>query len=303
MNTEMITKVTAPAIKIAKKGMTKLSKHSPEIMLAGGIVCFIGAIVTGCIASRNVDQVIDETKAELDDLQEYADEDKLENPKKEMLKVYAKCSLKLVKLYTPTLAFTTASIGLILASHGILRQRYLGMAATANALNEAFNDYKRRVAALIGEDAEKALSMGAESCKDIKVEDDEGNVETIKGKNLVIKNPSKSPYEFDFNAFTAPDTWSGNTDYLHCFLTAQQNYATDLLNSRGHIFLNEVLDMLGLQRTPEGALVGWFKGAGDDYVDFGISETYYSDSRLDTDLVKKNVHMNFNVDGIIYDMI
>ena len=303
MNLSVITKYAKPIVNITKKGIYKLSKHSPEILLVSGIVCGVASVVSGCMASRKVDYIIDETHAELDSLQEYIDENKIENPKKEILKVYAKTGWKMIKLYSPTLILTTTSVGLILTSHGILQKRYIGVAAMANALNDAFNDYKKRVMDLIGEDAEKALSMGAETCKDIKVENDDGTVETIKGKSQVIKNPSKSPYEFDFNAFTAPDTWSGNTDYLHCFLEAQQRYATNLLTARGHIFLNEVLDMLGLQRTPEGQIVGWFKGAGDDYVDFGISETYYNDSRLDTDLFKKNVHMKFNVDGIIYDMI
>ena len=139
-------------------------------------------------------------------------------------------------------------------------------------------DYRKRVADFIGEDAEKLLAMGGEQIKNVKTTDENGEIQTLKDKSIVIKNRSKSPYEFDFNCFTAPSTWSDNPTYVMCFLKAQQNFANDLLT-------------------------GWFKGAGDDYVDFGMTESYFPDFQLDTDLCKKNIHFNFNVDGLIYDMI
>lgn len=302
MNLEVIRKSAAPAIQIVRKAAFAIKKASPEIMLAGGIIIGGVAIVSACNASRHVDEVINEAKDDLDILEE-TEVFEGTTKKREALKVYANTSISLLKLYGPSAIMGITSIGLILGSHGILRKRYIGVAATANALNEAFMDYRKRVAEVIGEDAEKILAMGGESIKNVKTTDENGEVQTLKDKQIVIKNRSKSPYEFDFNCFTAPDTWSDNPTYIMCFLKAQQNFANDLLNSRGHIFLNEVLDMLGLERTPEGAVTGWYKGAGDNFVDFGMTESYFPDFQLDTDLCKKNIHFNFNVDGLIYDMI
>ena len=302
MNFNNLVKYATPAINIAKRVTFKIRKISPELMLAGGIIMGGTAIICACNASRHLDDVLDGTKNDLDALDEVVEFEGT-TKKREALKIYVNTSRSLIKLYWPTIAFSCGSMALILASHGILRKRYIGVAATANALNEAYMDYRKRVADFIGEDAEKILAMGGESVKNVKTVDENGEIQTLKDKNIVIKSGSKSPYEFDFNCFTAPDTWSDNPTYIMCFLKAQQTYANDLLRARGHVFLNEVLDMLGLDRTPEGAVTGWFKGVGDDYIDFGMTESYFPDYKLDTDLCKKNIHFNFNVDGLIYDMI
>lgn len=88
--------------------------------------------------------------------------------------------------------------------------------------------------------------------------------------------------------------WHSTPEYNRLFLRANQNYANDQLQSRGHIFLNEIYDMLGFARSSAGAVVGWIKdGAGDNYVDFGFG-TSTDDSAIQLD---------FNVDGVIYDKI
>lgn len=155
----------------------------------------------------------------------------------------------------------------------------------------------------MGEDAEKVIMSGGKVEKDIATEDDDGNVDKIYGHNIVIDEHKKSPYEFDFNRHTAPMTWSPNPDYSEAFLRNIQNYFNDLLRTRGHVFLNEVLDQIGLERTPAGAVCGWVKGAGDDYIDFGYMEGFIRDRKLDSDLCRKNIHLNFNVDGLIWNMI
>lgn len=303
MNIQAITKYTQPMVNLAKKAAFKVYKISPELMLAGGIIMGAVAIVSACNASRNLDDVLDNAKSELDALDEIV-EFEGSTKKREALKIYTNTGVSLMKMYTPAMLFAIGSTGLILGSHGILRKRYAGVVATVNALNEAYTDYRKRVAELIGEDAEKILAMGGENTKNIKTTDENGEIQTLKDKNIVIKNASKSPYEFDFNCFTAPETWSDNPNYIMCFMKAQQNFANDLLRNQGHVFLNEVLDMLGLERTPEGAVTGWIKGSpGDGYIDFGMTESYFPDFQTDTDLCKKNIHLNFNVDGLIFDMI
>lgn len=300
-------KVTA----FAHRGILKLQKISPELTLVGGIACGVAAIITGCVASRKVDQIIKDTHDEIDDIQKEMDDARAQNNdelvkelKSDTIHCYVKFGGRLAKLYGPTTFLGMASIGLILASHGILNKRYLGTAAAYKALDEAFKGYRERVAEAMGLDAEKFLFSGQKVEKNVKEELEDGSFDVKKGNSLVIKKHSNTPYEFDFNAFTAPTSWSQDVNYINVFLKAQQNYANDLLKAQGHLFLNEVLDMLGLQRTPEGQVVGWMlKGDGDGFVDFGMQYGYLKDFDTDTDLCKKNVHLNFNVDGLIYDMI
>ena len=72
--------------------------------------------------------------------------------------------------------------------------------------------------------------------------------------------------EFEFSRHTAPATWHKNIDLNLMFLKYQENYFNDLLACRGHVFVNEVLDSLGLARTKDGQLCGWTKG---EKIDFG----------------------------------
>lgn len=62
--------------------------------------------------------------------------------------------------------------------------------------------------------------------------------------------------------------WSTDNGQNVYFLQACESRADDLLRVRGFLTLNEVYDMIGLEQTEEGALMGW---VGDVEVDFGIS--------------------------------
>ena len=69
-------------------------------------------------------------------------------------------------------------------------------------------------------------------------------------------------------------SWSKDPEVNNVFIRAHQRYANDLLISRGHVFLNEVYDMLGLDRSTAGAAVGWLhtpdSDRGDNFIDFGL---------------------------------
>lgn len=294
------------------KGYMKLRKISPELALAGGVACGVGAVVVGVMRAKKIREAIDDAHKDLDDIQAKRNElDEKENPTKEEVKevkqmtwrAYNKMVWRVARALAPVVGLEAASIALILLSHGILNNRYLNTTAALGALNEAFTGYRGRVKDLIGEDAEKVLMAGGKVEKDIQIEDENGEIVTKNGQSLVFGNGKNSPYEFDFNRHTAPLTWNPNPDYSEMFLRNSQNYFNDLLQARGHVFLNEVLDHLGLKRTPAGQVCGWIKGAGDDYIDFGYMDGFIRDYRTDSDLCKQNIHLNFNVDGSIWDMI
>lgn len=301
----------AAARTFAAKTYLKLRKVSPELALAGGIACGIGAVVAGCLCAKKVSKAVEDCHQELDTIEKKVEEAKKndwpipldKDIRKLSWKSYNKMVWKIARALAPAIGLEVASIALFLLSHGILKNRYLNTTAAYAALQEAFMGYRERVRGSVGEEAEKFLMSGGVLEKGIMVEDDEGNVTKVPGNSLIIKDHKRSPYEFDFNRHTAPTTWSSNPDYSEAFLRNTQNYFNDMLNVRGHVFLNEVLDALGLARTPAGAVCGWYKGAGDDYIDFGYMDSFMRDYKLDNDLCKKNIHLNFNVDGQIWDMI
>jgi hypothetical protein len=98
-----------------------------------------------------------------------------------------------------------------------------------------------------------------------------------------------------YSATFGPDTskhWSTDTRYNRIFIEMQQNYFNDLLRARGHVFLNEVHDALGLPRTSEGQLVGWLR-RDNSVIEFGMFEN-----------ADGSIFLDFNVDdGVIYENI
>lgn len=90
--------------------------------------------------------------------------------------------------------------------------------------------------------------------------------------------------------------WEHDAEYNRMFLKSKERYANDLLRARGHVFLNEVYDMLGLPRTKIGQIIGWKLGS---YIDFGIDAeiNFYNGSYINKPLI------DFNVDGVLLDYI
>ena len=99
--------------------------------------------------------------------------------------------------------------------------------------------------------------------------------------------------------------WKQDPEMNLFYLRARQAQANDMLKSQGHLFLNEVYDMLGFKRTKAGAVVGWIyddkKPYGDNFVDFGMTEIRRHDA--DSDEYKRAFILDFNVVGDITSKI
>lgn len=104
----------------------------------------------------------------------------------------------------------------------------------------------------------------------------------------IIPNDQPSQYARVFDE-TNPN-WFESTEENKFFLQTAQTMFTDILRSRGHLFLNEVYDYLGFESSEESDVIGWNRDSGDGCVDFNIDfvNNYESPILLD-----------FNVDGII----
>lgn len=98
--------------------------------------------------------------------------------------------------------------------------------------------------------------------------------------------------------------WTKDSEYNMLFLKSQQDYCNDKLKSKGHLFLNEVYDILGFPRTKEGAVVGWVydekNPIGDNFVDFGLFDESNNDF---INGFKNTAILDFNVDGDILNYV
>lgn len=293
-----ITKFVPDAVtqKIGRIGLLA-SKHSPEILFGVGVVGMVTTTVLACKATLKVDDILVETSAKLTDIKElqhddYSDEDRV----KDKAIVLTQTSVKLLKLYAPPLMLGVLSLGCFAGSYKILSQRNLGLMAAYASLEKAYSTYRERVVAEFG--PEKDLELLNPTSTFERYNEETKKIEKIEGS---IDGPS-SPYARLFDATTTKN-WNREGSYNQFFIQSQQNYANDLLRSRGHVFLNDVFDMLGLSRTRAGAVTGWVMGNGDSYIDFGVFRGNEFDSMRFVMGDERSLWLDFNVDGVIYDKI
>lgn len=290
---------------VTSKAVMKLKKHSPEILVVAGIAGTVVSAVLACKATTKVAEILDETKGTLDTIhdgmetgaingQEYTTED----GKKDTVVVYAQTGMKLAKLYGPAIILGTLSITSILASNNILRKRNVALGAAYAAIDKSFKEYRGRVIERFGDQVDTELKYGikAKKFEEIEVDPETGKEKKVK-KTVMVADPNlQSDYAVYFDSKSR--NYETNPDYNRMFLKAQQAFANDKLQTRGHLFLNEVLDDLDLPRTPAGQIVGWTKDGPDGYVNFRIVEVEREteDGRHEPALL-----LDFNVEGNIWE--
>lgn len=295
---------------LGRAGLT-LKKHSPEILIGVGIVGTIASTVMACKASTKAGEILENTKQELEKVHEVANNPEYANDytekdyKKDLTIVYAKTGMEFVKLYAPAILLGTASIACILTGHGVLRKRFVELSAAYAAVDSSFKQYRGRVIERFGKELDNELKY---NIKNNEVEeiviDDEGN-ETIVKTTIKTGEPSEYARFFDETC----TCWDRNAEYNLFFIRQRQAELNDRLKLRGHLFLNEAYDALGMQRSKAGQVVGWVydpdnaKHKGDNYIDFGIYDLYDANKRAFVNGYEKSILLDFNVDGNIYDLM
>lgn len=299
----------------------KLQKRSPEILLGVGIVGVIATVFMVAKAAQKQNDLsieIEETFAVIEDEHEY----KVEqsglalggNERNKALAIaYVKTGLQYARLYGPAAGVGVLSIMAILASHGVMANRQVALVAAYNLLNEGFKSYRERVVEELGEDKDSEFYLGLRSeTYTEKGVDEEGNKTKTKKVKLVADPNQKTGSIYSRFFDEANPQYRSDRLLNKAFLMAQQNYANDVLILRGHLFLNEVYERLGFQHTKEGAIVGWVlkdpktmrDEDRDGYVSFGFLDIDVQPvTREFVNLTNPSVLLDFNVDGIIFDLI
>lgn len=298
-----LTAIKNTAIGIVGKGKFVIQKYSPEILLGSGIVGVLSGTVLACKATMKVDEVMETyeekvnkiEKASSLNLENYTDEDS----KKDHLIAKTQLVIDFAKLYAPAVVCEIGGIVCICSSYGILKKRNLALVAAYSAVQEAFESYRKRVIEEFGEETDKLIKNGARKEKATVIGEDGKK----KKQDVIVGYDEWTPSGYARFFDESNPYWVKNAEKNLIFLNLQQSYFNDLLNIRGHVFLNEVYERLGLPHTQAGSIVGWKKNCGDGYVDFGI---YNAKNPSAVDFVngyERNILLDFNVDGIIWNLI
>lgn len=282
-------------------------KYAPEILTGLGVAGFVTSTIFACTATTKVEKVLDDHKKEMNNLNKT--ETKYDYPKNEIVKakaeVLGKTSLELIKLYSPAVGFGIFGISCVLGGHGILRKRNAAIGAAYGLVSSQFKEYRDRVKEQLGEDKDRQFLYGLKE-ETITVEETDENGKTKKVKKTVeVVDPASGISKYAKIFDDSNHKWQNDPFLNLAFLKDTQCWFNDKLRVNGVVFLNEVYDVLGFPRTSEGQLVGWVLNGpdSDNYIDFGI---YNLENQANRDFINgydTGIFLDFNVDGIVYDLI
>lgn len=283
---------------IAGNAQLVLKKHSPEILIFGGIVGMVGATILACKETTKLEETV---KKGTDEIEKVKENKESENYKRDLTFAYVHHGARVIRLYSPAILMGGASISAILGGHSILKKRNLAMAAAYSAIDEGFKKYRQRVAEEFGEEVDRRMRFGGkdESVQVVEA-DEEGKEKKKKVKAVTYSDCSDYARFFDCGSIK----WTKNADANLFTLKQLERYANECLEARGHLFLNEVYDMLDIPRTRAGSVVGWILADGNqNHVSFGIYDINDEAKRRFVNGLEENILLDFNVDGMIYDKI
>lgn len=315
--------IFSSAARFGGKLVQKVKFRSPEILIGAGIAGLVGAAIVAVrrgvrwhqAATNELTHNLEAIKKASETSAEYSREDRVHD----YAALIGKGVWSFTQIYGASVLLGVASVGSILAGTGILRGRLAAMTSAAATAQAALERYRSRVREKMGEDADRGFAFEVAPRK-TKLKHEDGTKETQVTYHLVPSTGewmAASPYSrlWDENAAE----WCHNRDIQYLTLRSLENHFNRELDANGIVFLNDVYKALGLPQTKEAALVGWIKDytkpkmaklaaelgrtPGDGVIDFGVFDGESPSARAYLAGNDDRVVLDFNVDGVIYDLI
>ena len=276
----------APITRFVSRTALQVREKSPEILTTAGVVGGVVAAVMAVKAAPKFEDVANEFEADIENIKDLSNRGSYSDPDqaiKDKGTAYGKMVRGFLRVYGPSIVLGASSACSIFAAHGILKKRNALLVAAYASLEGAFSEYRSRVVEEYGKEKDSSFLIE---------KSDSENAENSRLGPIIA-----NPYSRFFDEYSVQ--WTKDAEYNLAYLLSVQSIFNDQLKSRGHVFLNEVLDRLGFDHTATGAITGWiYGGDGDNYIDFGLDA-----SPAFVNGFERSVLLDFNVDGIIYDLI
>lgn len=290
-------------------GMARISKHAPTIL---SVAASAGVVATGYLAWQAGTRFEDvegrdweRRKEAIRNADNIPDE---EVPAYER-KMRILFILDTAKSVAPAAIVGAATITMIYFSNSINKKRLAALGAAYTVLQNAFDGYKKTMVDTLGKETVEKITRPKlpnydKTVEEILSSDNKSDAANVADA-VIASMRDLSPYSRIITEESS-NCWDENEDYTAENIAAVQLWANRRLERKGHLFLNEVYDQLGLSRTREGSVVGWLKNSkdGDNYVSFGdYDANIYRTPSDDYTRVHSNFILDFNVDGMIWDKI
>lgn len=286
------------------KSTAKLSKHAPTILVVGGTIGLVTTVFVAARAVRKAEPVIAQHKAERADIGPVPKKgavapDDRKAVQVQIIETYYNTGLSLARVYGPAITIGVLSTASILYGHKLIHGRHLATIAAYSGLSEQFAAYRGRVRQTLGENAEKDIFDGAHG-QYVEDPNHKGEFKLQPAWSIGDPDSSLRPWFNEKNEY-----FSLEPGVNKMWLTGVQTHMNNMFQARGHLMLNEVKDALNLPRTADGQVLGWVLGAGtgDNFIDFGFLASDDPHTVAFRDGEVATVQFNFNVDGIVHDLI
>lgn len=289
-------------IRRVNRASLHLQKHSPTILFGAGIVGITGTIVLACRATLKAQEINVRHKEEVDAADVLlADRTRpgydKDTHKQHIVSTWTITTKEYAKVYGPAFILGVTSIACLTKSHQILTSRNTALTAAYMGLDSAFKGYRSRVAKELGEAKDLEFLRPTE---DVEIVEYDAKGNPVKKTIKRVPDDASDIYGRWFDEGNR--YWDKDPGYNTNFLENQLKWCNIELKRKGHMFLNEVYDELGIPRSAEGNLVGWVYEAapdeGDGYIDFGHRK--YPEFMAG---YERNVFLDFNVDGPILGLL
>jgi len=290
------------------------AKHrSPEILMGLGTIGVGAAIVTACVQTRKIDDILDDHEKKMSRIKKLREKsaERGENEKfgKETAMVYGSTVLRVARVYAGPALLATSSIACFFGAKHILKKRNLALAAACTALDTSFKEYRGRVADRFGEEVEKQIRHGVTTTEVEKtVTDEDGNETTVK-ETVEVADGKELVYQRYFTRHNP--NWDHSPDQVKFFMLSAQNTLNDMLKARayssptgvGFVTFNEALAEFGFDVPADGSglVQGWLYDKknpfGNNYIENDVTPCKLpgQDGTLE-----QAYSIVFNVDGDIY---
>lgn len=282
-------------------------KYSPQILMATGLTAGVATVIMASKATLNLEPIVSEIEERVEECRDIRKNTTPEEYtsmayNRDIAKIYAEASLKIAKIYAPAVTMGAVSGACLLGSYGILQRRNAAMVVAYEAIERAYNAYRKRVVEEFGEEKDRDFRFGVVDGQTHTITAEDGTRHRVTDASIE-KSKTGSAYAKFFDESNI--NWTKSPDANLHFVTCQERYANELLQARGHVLLNDVYESLGFDRTPAGAVVGWIKDNknGDGFIDFGIFDSESTEKRAFVNGHERSILLDFNVDGVIYELI
>ena len=271
------------AIGFGSKIMFKVSENSPELLIVAGAITGIAACVLACRSTLRVEavleehnenmKVIDETFETLKGKEEESVEGEkiysLADKRHDTVVTYSKTAWKMLRLYAPSVVLGAISLACFIGSHNIQARRIAGLTTAYSALDEAFKAYRGRVVEEEGEEKDKHYRFGTKAEKiQVPASFEDGETQLVDKEYESVGNDILAK-SIVFSEETCDD-YTGIDYNDQKYLNDKQNLLSFELRRKGHLLLNEALDILNIKVPLEVKLsnsrLGWVLKTGEEKV-------------------------------------